>query len=154
MLRRAFSAVLGLIATTGLLSAQTKPPESPPATASPSAEPAINPEAMEDVQIGDHWTYEFRDDITGDVKSILTNTVTDVSGSQIGIKIARVGNGNSGYYTFDRSWNLVNNGGWRYTPNDGSGIRAPLSWARPGRSNPPISTAPPESSGSARAHRR
>ena len=34
---------------------------------------------MEDAQTGDHWTYEFRDEITGEVKSTITNTVTDVS---------------------------------------------------------------------------
>ena len=126
MLRCAFLAILALIATSDVLSAETKPPDSPPVAGSPSAEPANAPEVMEDVQIGDHWTYEFRDDITGDVKSILTNTVTDVSGSQIGVKIARVGNANAGYLTFDRSWNLVNNGDWRYTPHDGGGIQAPL----------------------------
>jgi hypothetical protein len=120
-------AVLGLIATTGLLSAQTKPPESPPAAASPSAEPANSPEAMEEAQTGDHWTYEFRDDVTGDVKSTLANTVTDVSDSEINVRVVRLGNSNSGYQTFDRSWNLIDNGDWRYKPNDGSGIRMPLT---------------------------
>jgi hypothetical protein len=81
---------------------------------------------MEDTQLGDHWTYEFRDDISGDVKSVLTHTVTDVTDSQIGVRIVRIGNANSGYQTFDRSWNLINSGGWHYRPNDGTGIRMPL----------------------------
>jgi hypothetical protein len=127
MSRYAFLAVLGLIATSGVLSAETKPPESPPATASPSAEPANSPEVMEDAQVGDHWTYEFRDDITGDVKSVLTHTVTDLTDSQIGVRITRAGNANSGYQSFDRSWNLINSGVLRYAPNDGTGIRAPLA---------------------------
>ena len=38
-----------------------------------------------------------------------------------------LGNGNPGYLNFDRSWNLTNSGIWRYTPNDGTGIRAPLT---------------------------
>ena len=33
---------------------------------------------MADPQTGDHWTYELRDDITGEVKSTITTTVTDV----------------------------------------------------------------------------
>jgi hypothetical protein len=82
---------------------------------------------MEDTQLGDHWTYEFRDDISGDVKSVLTNTVTDLTDSQIGVRITRAGNANSGYQTFDRSWNLINSGVSRYAPNDGTGIRAPLA---------------------------
>ena len=82
---------------------------------------------MEDAQTGDHWTYELRDDITGEVKSTITNTVTDVSGSEITTRIAQLGNSNTGYQTFDRSWNLANNGIWRYTPSDGTGIRPPLA---------------------------
>jgi len=126
MLRSAFLAVLGLIVTTGSPSAQTAPNASTPAASSPAVEPGNSPEAMEDTQLGDHWTYELRDDISGDVKSVLSHTVTDVTDSQIGVRIARVGNANSGYQTFDRSWNLVNSGDWRYMPNDGTGIRAPL----------------------------
>ena len=30
-------------------------------------------EAMEEPEVGDHWTYELRDEITGDIKSTLTN---------------------------------------------------------------------------------
>jgi len=127
MLRSAFLAALGLIATSGLLSAQTKPPESPPAAASPSAEPANSPEAMEDPQIGDRWTYESRDDITGDVKSTYTSTITDVSTTEIGIRIVVLGNPNFGFVNYDRSWNRTSNDTWRFAPSDGSGIRSPLA---------------------------
>lgn len=127
MLRYAFLATLGLLATTGFLSAQTAPPEASPPASTPAVESPNSPEPMEDPQTGDHWTYELRDDITGDVKSTITNTVTDVSGSEISTRIAQLGNSNSGYQTFDRSWNLINNGIWRYTPNDGTGIRPPLA---------------------------
>ena len=82
---------------------------------------------MEDARPGDHWTYELRDDISGEVKSTITNTVTDVSDSEISTRSALLGSPNFGYQTFDRSWNLINNGIWRYTPNDGTGIRAPLA---------------------------
>jgi len=82
---------------------------------------------MEDARMGDHWTYELRDDITGEIKSTITNTVTDVSDSEISTRSALLGNPNSGYQTYDRSWNLISNGVWRYTPNDGTGIRTPLA---------------------------
>jgi hypothetical protein len=127
MLRCTFLAALGLLATTGYLSAQTAPVESPPPASTPTVESPNNPEPMEDAQTGDHWTYELRDDITGDIKSTITNTVTDVSNSEIGTRITQLGNSNSGYQTFDRSWNLTNNGIWRYSPNDGTGIRPPLA---------------------------
>jgi hypothetical protein len=127
MSRCAFLAVFGLIVTAGSLSAQTAPKESPPAASSPAVEAPSSPEAMEDAQTGDHWTYELRDEITGDIKSTITNTVTDVSDSEISTRTALLGNPNSGYLTFDRSWDVTNTGIWRYTPNDGTGIRAPLA---------------------------
>jgi hypothetical protein len=127
MLRCAFLAAIGLVATTDALPAQTTPPEAPPAASSLAVETPNSPEPMEDAQTGDHWTYELRDDITGEIKSTITNTVTDVSNAEISVRIAQLGNSNTGYQTFDRSWNMTNNGIWRYTPNDGTGIRAPLA---------------------------
>jgi hypothetical protein len=127
MLRYAFLAIIGLLATTGFLSAQTVPPETPPAAASPPAETPNSPEPMEEPQTGDHWTDEVRDEITGDVKSTFTATVTDVSASEISIRSTQLGNNNFGYQTYDRSWNVTNNGTWRFTPNDGTGVKLPLA---------------------------
>jgi hypothetical protein len=127
MLRCAFLATIGLLVTTGSLLAQTATVAPPSAASSPAAESPSSVEPMEDAQTGDHWTYELRDDITGDVKSTITNTVTDVSDAEITTRVAQLGNPNTGYQTFDRSWNLMNNGTWRSTPNDGTGIRLPLA---------------------------
>ena len=127
MLRCAFVATIGLLASASILSAQTPPgqptsPASPPAVESPN-----KPEPMEEAQLGDHWTYELRDEITGDVKSTISNTVTDVSPSEVSTRIEILGKPNTGYQTFDRAWNMTTNGAWRYAPNDGAGIRGPLS---------------------------
>ena len=122
MFRCRFLAALGLFLTVNAVFAQT--PNSTPAAA-PTETTAQ--EKMEDPQVGDHWTYEFRDDISGDVKSIITNTVTDLTDSQIGIRLTWAGNSNSNSQTFDRSWNLINYGVHRYSPNDGTGIQAPLA---------------------------
>jgi len=127
MLRYACLGVIALLAAMGPLCAQTAPAEPKSAASAPAVETPNSPEPMEDPQTGDHWTYELRDDITGDVKSTITNTVTDVSDSEISTRSALLGNPNSGYQTFDHSWNLINNGIGRYTPNDGTGIRAPLT---------------------------
>jgi len=127
MFRSAFLATISLLATACILHAQTVPAESPAAASSSSTEAANGPEPMEEAQTGDHWTYEIRDEITGEVKSTVTNIVTDVSASEIGTRSAQLGNSNFGYQTFDRSWNVTNNGTWRFTPNDGTGIRLPLA---------------------------
>lgn len=132
MMRCVPLAVLGLVLATGETLAQA-PSGASPSVASPPAVTAApvetpdSPEAMEDPQTGDQWTYEVRDDITGDVKSTITNTVTDVSGTDISIRVGMLGNPNSGYLNYDHSWNLINSGIWRYSPNDGTGIRSPLA---------------------------
>jgi len=126
-LRYAFLATMALFTSAGTLPAQTAPKELPPPASSPAVESPGSAEPMEDAQPGDHWTYELRDDITGDLKSTITNTVTDVSASEVSTRIGQLGNSNAGYQTFDRSRNLMNNGIWRHTPNDGTGIRPPLA---------------------------
>ena len=130
MLRRCLLATIGLLAPISILHAQT--PSSPPA-----ATEAPPVEAMEEPQLGDHWTYELRDEITGDLKSTMTHTITDVTAAEISIRIATVGKNDSGFQTFNRSWDMIS-GLWRFTPNDGLGIRAPLSV---GKSWPVKSTA-------------
>jgi hypothetical protein len=127
MLRCITLATISLLATASLAFAQTTPGTSSPPAAAPAVESPNSPEPMEDAQTGDHWTYELRDEITGEVKSTITNAVTDVTDKEIGIRLAVLGNPGFGFQTFDRSWNLMTNGVWRYTPNDGLGIRPPLA---------------------------
>jgi hypothetical protein len=122
MFRCCFLAGVGLLLSASALSAQT-PNSAPP----PAATESIPQETMEDPQVGDHWTYEYRDDITGDVKSTFTATITDISESEISLRTNVIGNSNYGYANYDHSWNRTTNGDWRFSPNDGSGIRAPLA---------------------------
>jgi hypothetical protein len=126
MFRCCFLATAGLLLSASALSAQT-----PNSAAAPMVDP----------QVGDHWTFEFRDDITGELKSTFTHTITDVSATDISIRNAVVGNPNFGYINYDRSWNRTSNDSFRFTPNDGGGIRSPLavgkSWSvRANDSNP------------------
>jgi hypothetical protein len=131
LLRRIFFAILSsvlLFAAADPLSAQSAQTDTPAAAAAmPPVESPSGPEPMEEPKLGDHWTYEVRDEITGDIKWTVTNTVTDVSDSEISTRTVQSGNPNTGYLTFDRSWNVTNNGIWRSTPNDGTGIRSPLA---------------------------
>jgi len=123
MFSRCCLATLGLLLSVSALTAQT--PNSPTAPAATEASPPQ--EKMEDPQVGDHWTYEYRDDITGDLKSTYTNTVTDISANEISLRNNVIGNSNFGYTTYDHSWNRTTNGDWRFSPTDGGGIRTPLA---------------------------
>jgi len=123
----AVGLLTGLFATLGLSSARAQAAEGAPAASPPAAETANAPEPMEEPQTGDRWTYEVRDDITGELKSTITNTVTDTSGTEISVRATQLGSPNIGYLTYDRSWNLTNNGVWRHKPGDGTGVRTPLA---------------------------
>ncbi|MEH2490028.1 TapB family protein [Bradyrhizobium sp. AZCC 2230] len=123
MLCRCLLATIGLLASAGLVNAQTPPSPPPPAP----AEQATTQDAMEEPQVGDHWTYEIRDEITGDLKSTTTHTITDVSATEISIRFEVLGKPGFGYQTYDRSWDIINNGAWRFAPNDGTGVRMPLA---------------------------
>ncbi|WFU81568.1 hypothetical protein QA645_02140 [Bradyrhizobium sp. CIAT3101] len=122
MLRRCLLATIGLLAFAGAAKAQTA--AQPPA---PAAQATSSQETMEEPEIGDHWTYEVRDEITGDLKSTITHTITDISPTEIGIRLAVLGKSDLGFQSYDRAWDMITNGIWRSTPNDGMGIRAPLA---------------------------
>ncbi len=96
---------------------------SAPASVDPSK--AIIP--MEEPKPGDRWTYEVRDEITGTISANRTNVVTEVTPKEITVQFKIQGTANEGLNVYDRSWNLVSNGPWRYAPNDGTGIRTPLA---------------------------
>lgn len=130
---RVAAGALLLAASCGGALAQSSPhDQSPPAPAATAPQAASAPtdsgESMDPPMVGDHWTYDVRDEITGDVKNTLTNTVTDVTPSEIAVRIA-----NQAYsqgpsvLIYDRSWDLKNSPTWRFSPNDGTGIKMPLA---------------------------
>jgi hypothetical protein len=84
-------------------------------------------ESMVEVMLGDHWSYEYRDNITGQLKSTLTMVVTDVSANDISVRSNFVSDNGVAYLTYDRDWNLQNNATWKFSPHDGAGVRLPLT---------------------------
>jgi hypothetical protein len=126
-LRCVLLAIVGLVASADSLFAQTPPAASPAPVPPPATEAPNGVAPTGEPRTGDRWTYELRDDITGDIKSTIVNTVTDVSDTDVSMRVTFLGNPISSYQTYDRSWDLTNDGLWRFTPNDGTGIRVPLA---------------------------
>jgi len=127
MFRYAVMGVLSLVA--GNAWAQQPPP--PAGVPAPASSPASTPPKavvpMEEPQPGDHWTYEVRDEITGTVSATRTNVVTEVAPAEISTRVNTLGKPDPGQIVFDRSWNMIISGSWKYSPNDGTGIRRPLA---------------------------
>lgn len=122
-------AVLGLIAvlTASGATAQQSPPQAEAAPVSSSTESSKAVVAMEEPLAGDYWTYEVRDEITGTISATRTNVVTEVTPTEISMRFKILGTSSEGVNVYDRSWNLISSGFWKYSPNDGSGIRTPLT---------------------------
>jgi hypothetical protein len=101
------------------------------ATSAYAEEPASNAPAAANTDVrpaaaGDHWTYEVKDEISGEVKFTRTDLVTEVSNDEIAVRFDVATTGRSGSILYDRSWNIVRDGDFKYSPNDGTGLQLPL----------------------------
>jgi hypothetical protein len=109
-----------LLSTTAI--AQTTPPEAK----SDSSSHDQDVTNMLPPAVGDHWTYEIRDNISGDLKGDSTQTITDLKGDEISIQSHVLGAPASVYLIYDRSWDVKSNALWKYSPHDGGGIKDPM----------------------------
>src|ERR1700721_3788296 len=78
-------------------------------------------------------TIGVRDEIAGTVTSIRQNVVTEVTPKEVTVRYSNVGTSNDdGLNIYDRSWNVLENRPWRFSPHDGSGIQSPLTVGKTG----------------------
>jgi len=107
------------------------------ASNAPSAEAAARPNDaasvpaptapdMRQAAVGDHWSYDLTDEISGEIKRRTTVTITEISPNDVTTRTERVGMDTVGIIIYDNSWNVIRNGSRRFSPNDGSGIELPL----------------------------
>src|SRR5690349_23097702 len=82
---------------------------------------------MSDISVGDHWTYEIRDEIEGKVSEIQKVTVTDVANNEVATRLDVVNTDRYKSVIYDKSWNILREGPNRYSPSSGTGIRSPLA---------------------------
>jgi hypothetical protein len=121
MVRYAIVGVVWLFAA-GAWAQQASPPSD---SSAPIAGKAVVP--MEEPRPGDSWTYEVHDEITGAKTATRENVVTEVTPSEVSLRFKILGNSNDGFTLYDRSWNMMSAPPWKYSPNDGTGIKAPLA---------------------------
>jgi hypothetical protein len=90
--------------------------------------------SMEQPQVGDHWTIETRDSMTGAPKATVTATITTITATEIGIRVDVLGKPDSRSEIYDRSWNMRSTSG-KNSILDGTGVKLPLkvgdSWDVP-----------------------
>lgn len=120
MLCRAAVTICLLLTLDAVALAQSAPPDKPPSITEPTT-------PMDTPLPGDHWSYEVRDEITGELKFISTTLITDVTPTEVAIRAQSPSFSGVGVYIYDHSWNLKNSPIWRFSPNDGTGVKLPLN---------------------------
>lgn len=127
MLCRAAVAISVCLSLSGIAFAQSNSTGGgPPAQAPESVEQASD--SMNPPMVGDRWTYEVRDVISGELKYTVTQTISDVTPTEIGVRVqSQPYSRGDGILVFDRSWNQKTNPTWRFSPNDGTGVKMPLA---------------------------
>lgn len=94
-----------------------------------SPDDAANP-----VRIGDYWTYDTKDEITGNKTRTFTGTISEITPAEIVTHLTFRGNNRTSVVTFDHQWNRTVNGEFRFKPNDGHGVQFPLAVGKEWRS--------------------
>jgi hypothetical protein len=84
-------------------------------------------EAEGAVQVGDRWVYDTKDEISGYPKDTYSEIVTQVSPNEIVTSWTFSGKPGSVLVTYDHDWNRTDNIIWKFKPNDGQGLRLPLT---------------------------
>jgi hypothetical protein len=97
------------------------------AAAWPHVLAAQSPEVGGPVRVGDRWVYDTRDEMTGLPKETYTEIIAEISAKEITSKIIFSGKGRPYVLVYDHDWNLVDSFLAIFKPNEGQGIRLPLS---------------------------
>lgn len=122
--RLSFSSMLGSILCAGLVALS-------PNTAAAQAVAR----ATDEVRIGDRWTYDSKDEITGLPTETFTHTVTEISPNEVVVVGTTRGRNGSTILIYDHEWSRLSTSTFKYKPNDGKGIHLPLKVGQESRSN-------------------
>lgn len=126
-MRHLLTGLFGLILTVSAAAQQPAANPSAAAPEVPAAKPVIT---MQEPLVGDHWTYEIRDLITGQISETATVVITDVTPAEVSVRSSIQGSVQRAdrdvIAVYDRSWNLKSSGVWKHSPNDGLGIKSSL----------------------------
>jgi hypothetical protein len=81
---------------------------------------------MTELAVGDHWTYDVKDEISGATMPTRKMTVTDIANGQVATRYDFPQTGRSSVVLYDKSWNILRDGANRFSPNSGTGFQLPI----------------------------
>ena len=81
--------------------------------------------ASDDVRVGDRWSYDVKDDATGDLRRAITYVAIEITDKEITTRAMERGKDRPNTVIFSREWGRIDNGLWQTKPS-GYGIKQPL----------------------------
>jgi len=86
------------------------------------------------VRVGDSWSYEIKDDLTGNLRQAITVVVGDVNDKEITTRVSVRGKDRPQTMVHDLDWGRIDDGAWKLRPS-GIGIKKPLEVGKEWRSD-------------------
>ena len=86
------------------------------------------------VRVGDRWSYDIKDDLTGDLRHSVTVVVVEVTDKEITTRATMRGKDRPLTMIFDLDWGRIDDGAWKVNPS-GLGIKMPLQVGKQWRSD-------------------
>jgi len=86
------------------------------------------------IRVGDRWSYDLKDDLTGDLRHAVTVVVVEVTAKEITTRATIRGKELPQTMIFDHDWGRIDDGGWKLNPS-GLGIKMPLQVGKEWRSD-------------------
>lgn len=88
----------------------------------------------DDVRVGDQWSYDVKDDATGDLRRTITYVATEITDKEITTRAMERGKDRPNTVVFSREWGRIDNGLWQIRPH-GYEIKKPLEVSRDWRND-------------------
>jgi len=85
------------------------------------------------LRVGDRWSYDIKDELTGDLRHTVTFVVAEITPKEITTRVSVRGRDRPQTLVYDPDWGRIDNGAWKFRPAD-IGIRNPLQVGKEWRS--------------------
>ncbi len=77
------------------------------------------------IRVGDRWSYDIKDGLTGDLRNAITIVVVEANDKEITTRVTFPGKDRAQTVVFDPDWGRIDDGTWKLRPS-GIGIKKPL----------------------------
>ena len=86
------------------------------------------------IRVGDRWSYEVKDSLTGDLRPAMTVVVAEINDKEITTRVSRRGKDHFQTMIQDLDWGRIDDGAWKLRP-PGIGIKKQLQIGKEWRSD-------------------